>query len=164
MIVLVYYISDHFRKTANLEGGKKNPLWPNEKSNPGSRELAQAGTAAGTRGLRARCDSPDPTPASSDAGTRKGQRAPGGILFLLQTLAKRRGCAPHTLPLPRPTESQQHSDSGGRREDPCCLGREKGSSETRGEMPEGSGEPRGDPAPVGTLAFITLLLGDEEGA
>ena len=100
MIVLVYYISDHFRKTANLEG-EKNPSSEMTNTIRSRRELLQAGTAGETRGLHARCEVPGPTLVSSDAGARKGQRAPGGILFLLQTLAKPHGPSPHVLPLPR---------------------------------------------------------------
>lgn len=65
------------------------------------RELAQAGTAGETRGLHARCGVPKSIPVSSDAGARKGQRAPRGILLLLQILVKPQGPSPHTLPLPR---------------------------------------------------------------
>lgn len=121
------------------------------------RELAQAGTAGETRGLHARCGVPKPVLVSSDAGARKGQRAPGEILLLLQILVKPQGPSPHTLPLPQTGRvtamlqlRRKESEFGRPWKRKGELGNQR--RHTRGLW--------GYPTPVGTLTFNTLLFWD----
>lgn len=121
-----------------------------------------AGAAGGTRGLCARCECLTPRWPAAMPALGRGKGLPGGvggggvwILLLLQILAKPQGPAP---------DQQNHSNAPAQEEGGkscAALEEERG---TRGAMPEGAGEPRGYPAPVGTLTFIPRLLGDEEGA
>lgn len=119
------------------------------------RELAQAGTAGETCGLHARCGVPKPILVSSDAGARKGQRAPGGILLLLQILVKPQGPSLHTLPLPRTGRMTAMLQLRRKESEFVPPWKRKGELGSQRRHTRGLW---GYPAPVCTLTFNTLLF------
>lgn len=145
MIVLVYYISDHFRQTANWRGKKKS-LWLNEKYNEGSQGAHADGHWGGDAGAVPMLQSTE-----TKAGRQRCQRqvkakGPQKALSLLQTLLE------PSLPAPARAEPRQSSTRGGRAQI-CAPSAGKWSGAARGEV-GGLRDP-----PAGTLGSASTAAG-----
>lgn len=139
MIVLVYYISDHFRKTANSDQGKK------KNHSIEMRNAARTGGSWGRLALQGMLQMPKPRWA---AVVPVPARATGHPEAGFSSSFK----LPALNLLPHGTGIKSRS-LGARRMGLCHLRKEKGRWESR-EVREGSGEPRVFPAPEGTLPFF----------